>query len=92
MARRSPTDRGRSAERIPIGIPMTIHTTAAPTASCPVMIIRWKMIGLSAVRVVKWTAVHSPRANPIVAIITPPASICAAVVLRTFSYGSFPVA
>ena len=40
MAARSQMDRGRNAERIPIGIPTSSQMTAAPTASWIVTHIR----------------------------------------------------
>src|ERR1051326_8958226 len=51
MASRSNFDRGLRADRMPLGMPIRIHTTAAPSASYTVTSSRDMMIGLSAERV-----------------------------------------
>ena len=50
MARRSPRERGRSAERTPIGMPSRSHTSAAPAASWAVTTRRLAMIGFRGAR------------------------------------------
>ena len=50
IAARSQMDRGRKAERIPMGIPTNSQMTAAPTASWIVTHMRWTRTSFSGAR------------------------------------------